>query len=339
MAGEHAALARRQLTAPVYRVGPITGVLGAERAPAALRGLRLRFARSAPVGIPWRAVRRQRLPRLLGQCLDRVGEVDLGDVVVAAIDPDPVRREQHLGVAAAGRRLEPVGGELDQQAERILEIDRVHEPAVDIAGVFNAQLRQALGDLGEFARVHRPARLPEVLTQEETQRVLAALKPGTARLIVCLLYGTGMRRSEVVHLKVSDIDSKRMMLRVERGKGGKDRHAMLSPLLLELLRDWWRIARPQVWLFPGQNPVNPLTTRQLSRACHAAAQMAEITKRVSPHTLRHSFATHLLEDGYDIRTVQELLGHSDVRTTMIYTHVMNKGPLGVKSPLSRITGF
>jgi hypothetical protein len=106
---------------------------------------------------------------------------------------------------------------------------------------------------------------------------------------------------------VSDIDSKRMMLRVERGKGGKDRHAMLSPVLLELLRDWWRIARPQVWLFPGRDPINPMTTRQLTRACHAAAQMAEIAKRVSPHTLRHSFATHLLEQNIDIRVIQVLL--------------------------------
>jgi site-specific recombinase XerD len=99
-----------------------------------------------------------------------------------------------------------------------------------------------------------------------------------------------------------------MMLRVEQGKGGKDRHAMLSPVLLELLRDWYRLARPQGWLFPGQNPTNPMTTRQLTRACHTAAQMAEITKRVTPHTLRHSFATHLLEHNIDIRVIQVLLG-------------------------------
>jgi site-specific recombinase XerD len=120
-------------------------------------------------------------------------------------------------------------------------------------------------------------------------------------------YGAGLRVSEVVSLKVSDIDSKRMMLRVEQGKGHKDRYAMLSPVLLELLRDWYRIARPQGWLFPGQNPVNPMTTRQLTRACRAAAQMAEITKRVTPHTLRHSFATHLLEQNIDVRVIQVLL--------------------------------
>jgi integrase/recombinase XerD len=109
-------------------------------------------------------------------------------------------------------------------------------------------------------------------------------------------------------LKVSDIDSERMMLRVEQGKGRKDRHAMLSPVLLELLRDWYRIGRPQGWLFPGLKPASPMSTRQLTRACRAAADMAEITKRVTPHTLRHSFATHLLEQNIDIRVIQVLLG-------------------------------
>ena len=108
-------------------------------------------------------------------------------------------------------------------------------------------------------------------------------------------------------LKVSDIDSARMVLRVEQGKGRKDRHAMLSPMLLDILREWWRIGRPTAWLFPGQNPVNPMTTRQLNRICHAAAHVAEIGKRVSLHTLRHSFATHLLEQDIDIRVIQVLL--------------------------------
>ena len=143
--------------------------------------------------------------------------------------------------------------------------------------------------------------------------------------------------SEVVSLKVSDIDSKRMMLRVEQGKGGKDRHAMLSLQLLELLRDWWRIARPQVWLFPGLDPINPMSTRQLNRACHAAAQMAEIAKRVSPHTLRHSFATHLLEQNIDIRVIQVLLGHAKLDTTALYTRVATNTIRDVMSPLDRLT--
>src|SRR6202166_1373250 len=137
--------------------------------------------------------------------------------------------------------------------------------------------------------------------------------------------------------KVCDIDSKRMLLRIEQGKGRKDRFAMLSPQLLELLRDWWRIARPQVWLFPGQNPVNHLTTRQLNRAVHAAAHMAEITKRVTPHTLRHSFATHLLEQNVDIRVIQVLLGHAKLDTTALYTRVATNTIREVTSPLDRLT--
>ncbi len=149
-------------------------------------------------------------------------------------------------------------------------------------------------------------------------------------------YGTGLRVSEVVSLKVCDIDSQRMLIRIEQGKGRKDRYAMLSPQLLELLRDWWRIARPPIWLFPGQNPVNPLTTRQLNRAVHAATQAAGIRKRVTPHTLRHSFATHLLEQDIDIRVIQVLLGHAKLETTALYARVAITTIRTVMSPLDRI---
>ena len=115
---------------------------------------------------------------------------------------------------------------------------------------------------------------------------------------------------EVVALKVCDVDSKRMMIRVEQGKGRKDRHAMLSPQLLDLLRDWWRIAHPQVWMFPGRDRINPMTTRQLNRVCHMAAELAGLPNWVAPHTLRHSFATHLLEQNIDIRVIQVLLGRA-----------------------------
>ena len=133
-----------------------------------------------------------------------------------------------------------------------------------------------------------------------------------------------------------------MLLRVERGKGRKDRHAMLSPQLLELLRAWWREGRrrsvllPGGWLFPGRNPVEPLSTRQLNRAVHAAAEAAGIKKRVSPHTLRHSFATHLLEQDIDIRVIQVLLGHAKLDTTALYTRVANTTIRTVTSPLDRL---
>src|SRR5215470_2014831 len=158
--------------------------------------------------------------------------------------------------------------------------------------------------------VNEPRKAPVVLSPEEVARLIEAAPGVKYKAALSVAYGAGLRVSEVVALKVSDIDSKRMTLRVEQGKGQKDRYAMLSPVLLELLRDWYRIARPQGWLFPGQNPVNPITTRQLTRACHAAAHMAEITKRVTPHTLRHSFATHLLEQNIDVRVIQVLLGHA-----------------------------
>ena len=135
--------------------------------------------------------------------------------------------------------------------------------------------------------VAEPRKIPVVLSPEEVARFLEAAPGVKYKAAFSAAYGAGLRVSEVAALKVSDINSERMLLRIEQGKGRKDRHAMLSPVLLELLRDWWRIARPKAWLFPGRDPLQPMSTRQLNRACHAAASMAEITKRVSPHTLRH----------------------------------------------------
>jgi len=147
-------------------------------------------------------------------------------------------------------------------------------------------------------RVEQPRKLPTVLTQEEVARLLDAAPGAKYKAALSVAYGAGLRASEVLALKVSDIDSARMLLRVEQGKGRKDRYAMLSPMLLDILREWYRIGRPCAWLFPGQNPVNPLTTRQLNRVCHMAAQLAGINKRVSLHTLRHSFADASPGAGY-----------------------------------------
>src|SRR5262244_2257912 len=184
--------------------------------------------------------------------------------------------------------------------------------------------------------IHEPRKAPVVLSPEEVARFLEAAPGIKYKAALSVAYGAGLRVSEVVSLKVSDIDSQRMMLRVEQGKGRKDRYAMLSPVLLELLRDWYRIARPQGWLFPGQNAVNPMTTRQLTRACHAAAHMAELTKRVTPHTLRHSFATHLLEHNIDVRVIQVLLGHAKLDTTALYARVATRTIQHLMSPLEHI---
>jgi site-specific recombinase XerD len=185
--------------------------------------------------------------------------------------------------------------------------------------------------------VAEPRKIPVVLSPEEVTRFLDAAPGPKYKAAFSAAYGAGLRVSEVVALKVSDVDSGRMLLRIEQGKGRKDRFAMLSPQLLELLRDWWRIARPQVWLFPGRDRINPLTTRQFNRAVHATAHMAEIAKRVTPHTLRHSFATHLLEQNIDIRVIQVLLGHAKLETTSLYTRVATNTIRTVMSPLDRLT--
>jgi site-specific recombinase XerD len=196
--------------------------------------------------------------------------------------------------------------------------------------------------MAKMQPVHVPRTLPVVLSREEVGRLIAAAPNLKYQTALSIAYGTGLRVSEVIALKVSDIDSQRMTLRVEQGKGDKDRYAMLSPVLLERLRSWWRVAHaqgkmlPNGWLFPGLNPIDPLSTRQLNRAIHAAAEAAQIDKRVSMHTLRHSFATHLLEQKVDIRLIQVLLGHKKLETTTIYTHVATEILREVVSPLERL---
>jgi site-specific recombinase XerD len=184
--------------------------------------------------------------------------------------------------------------------------------------------------------VREPRKIPAVLSSEEVVHLLEAAPGPKYKAALGVAYGAGLRVSEVVSLKVSDVDSQRMLLKVEQGKGRKDRLAMLSPQLLGLLRDWYRIARPPIWLFPGQDPTNHLKPRQLNRSVHAAAHMAGIGKRVTPHTLRHSFATHLLEQNVDIRVIQTLLGHAKLDTTALYTRVATNTIRAGTSPLDRL---
>lgn len=193
--------------------------------------------------------------------------------------------------------------------------------------------------MARMSTVAVPRKLPVVLSRDEAARLIAAAGNPKYQAALSVAYGAGLRASEVVGLKVGDIDSQRMTLRVDQGKGRKDRYAMLSPVLLERLRMWWQLGHAQGklrkggWLFPGQQPVNPLSTRQLNRAVHAAATAAEIDKRVSMHTLRHSFATHLLEQKVDIRVIQVLLGHKKLETTALYAQVATEVLREVISPL------
>ena len=196
--------------------------------------------------------------------------------------------------------------------------------------------------MAKMQPVHVPRTLPVVLSREEAGRLIAAAGNLKHQTVLSVAYGTGLRASEVVALKVGDVDSERMTLRVERGKGSKDRYAMLSPVLLERLRTWWKFARAQGkmldggWLFPGMNPIESLSTRQLNRIVRSAAEAAQIDKRISMHTLRHSFATHLLEQKVDIRVIQVLLGHKKLETTALYAQVATDILREVVSPLDTL---
>jgi site-specific recombinase XerD len=193
--------------------------------------------------------------------------------------------------------------------------------------------------LAHVSSVYIPEKLPAILSSEEVRRLLEAAGSLKYKAALSVAYGAGLRAHEVVNLTTRDIDSERMLIRIEQGKGSKDRHAMLSPTLLELLRAWWRHGRahqqllPGGWLFPGRPPVNPLSTRQLNRAFHLARRAAGIDKPVNLHSLRHAFATHLLEQREDIRVIQVLLGHRKLSTTARYSQVATRTLSEVKSPL------
>jgi integrase/recombinase XerD len=190
-----------------------------------------------------------------------------------------------------------------------------------------------------YPKDHR--RLPTVLSPEEVSRLINAAGTLFRRTLLMTLYGTGMRRSELAHLKVGDIDSQRMIIRVVAGKGGKDRDLPLSPTLLETLREYWRWRKPKLYMFPtrtrGLPMEEPISDKTVWIACSEAARRAGINKRVTPHTLRHSWATHLLEAGTDLRTIQVLLGHGDLETTAQYLHLSRRHLQAVSNPLDGLS--
>jgi integrase/recombinase XerD len=190
--------------------------------------------------------------------------------------------------------------------------------------------------LKHIACPKRPKRLPVVLSPDELTRFFAVVGGLKHRALLMTAYAAGLRVSEVAALRVDDIDSRRMVIRIRQGKGRKDRYVMLSPRLLDLLRVYWKAARPRTWLFPGLEPDRPISAAAVMKACRRARRASGLEKHVTVHTLRHSFATHLLEAGTDLRTIQVLLGHDSPRTTAVYTHVSPAAVRSTTSPLDRL---
>ncbi|HEX4860184.1 MAG TPA: site-specific integrase [Rhizomicrobium sp.] len=188
-----------------------------------------------------------------------------------------------------------------------------------------------------IAYAREPRKLPTVLSADEVVRFLESVSSLKARVALTTAYAAGLRVSEVAALKVRDIDSRRMVMRIEHGKGDKERYAMLSQTLLGILRVYWRLARPPLYLFPGRTPDKAVEATVLHAACRSAAAAAGLGKRVSVHVLRHSFATHLLEQGADIRVIQVLLGHENLSTTARYTRVSTEVIAGTASPLDKLS--
>jgi site-specific recombinase XerD len=256
-------------------------------------------------------------------------------------------RTQDVYVRWMRRLVRFSGASADQLSEA-----QVRDFLVDLTqkrGVSSSSLNQAISAIRfffttvlrrewrlEVSYQRAPQRLPVTLSPAEVKRLLAAVPGLRERAAMEVAYGAGLRLSEVLHLKLSDIDSQRMILRVEQGKGKKDRNVMLSPALLETLRAYWRQSRPRVWLFPGQGGKRPLHPTLLQRAFHQAKEKAGIGKPASFHTLRHSFATQLLESGVNVRTIQALLGHGSLGSTQRYTHVAGDYLRQTRSPLDAL---
>ena len=237
------------------------------------------------------------------------------------LGPDHIRTYQAYLLKV--RKLEPGSVENHVAALRFLFIHTLHRH----------EFRQFL----PYPKVRR--KLPKILSREEVARLIDASSSLFERALLMVLYGTGMRRSEIARLKLADIDSQRMVIHVVNGKGGKDRDLPLSPTLLETLRALWRWLKPRVYLFPSRmhrDREQPITDKIVWRACAEAAKRAGIRKRVTPHLVRHSWATHLLEAGVDLRTIQLLLGHEDLEVTARYLHLSQQHLQQVANPIEEL---
>lgn len=232
-----------------------------------------------------------------------------------ALGPEQVREYQvHL---VEDRKLAPSSISIAVSALRFLYKVTLRQPwAVD-----------------DIPMPKKPVKLPVILSPEEVTRFLESIHGMKHRAILMSSYAAGLRVSEATHLKVTDVDSQRMMLRVDQGKGQKDRYVMLSPRLLEELRVYWRAGRPKTWLFPGDIPGRPITRDAVGQACNRARLASGITKPISPHSLRHAFATHMLERGVDLRRIQLLMGHRSLATTARYLRVATSTICAITSPL------
>jgi integrase/recombinase XerD len=265
------------------------------------------------------------------------------DMTVRNLSPATQRSYVHA-VAKFGRFFGRSPDKLDLEDVRAFQVHLVaggtswpalNQTVCALRFLYGVTLKQA--DLPEripYAR--EPQKLPVVLSAGEVVRFLEAVPSLKSRAALTTAYAAGLRASEAASLKVADIDSSRMVIRIEQGKGGRDRYVMLSPQLLAILRSYWRMARPAHWLFPGRDREHSIHPVVLHAACRSACAASGLGKRVTVHTLRHSFATHLLESGTDIRIIQALLGHSSLQTTARYTQVATSTIQGTRSPLDRL---
>jgi site-specific recombinase XerD len=270
----------------------------------------------------------------------------IGDMQIRNLTPETQRNYvHHIANLARFYQTSPDELSLEELREYQLYLTDVVRSSpqtinqfISAAKFFYTVTLEAPWPEGAMPRPRIPKKLPVILSAQEVKRFFEHVPTLRYRAALMACYGAGLRVSEVVALKISDIDSERKLIRVEQGKGRKDRYAMLSPRLLEILRTWWRAARPEHWLFPGWHGGRHMNAGSLQLACKEAAQRAGLHKRVSVHTLRHSFATHLLDNGTDIRIIQSLLGHTRIETTTRYAQVSPPLIAKTASPLDEVVG-